>query len=60
MRKNSSNDGATANNTRANTAYLQQFYDDRLISQYFNPEWPASFPDLTPLDFSICIWVIEK
>jgi hypothetical protein len=35
---------------------LQQFYDDRLISQRFNPEWPARSPDLTPLDFSIFEW----
>jgi hypothetical protein len=51
------NYGATADTTRANTAYLQQFYDYRLISQHFNPEWPASFPDLTPLDFSIFRWL---
>jgi hypothetical protein len=34
-------DGATAHTTRANTASLQQFYDDCLISQHFNPEWSA-------------------
>jgi hypothetical protein len=38
-------DGATAHTTRANTASLQQFYDDCLNiydnCQHFNPEWSA-------------------
>jgi hypothetical protein len=27
--------------------------DDHLISQHFNPEWPARSPDLTPFGSSI-------
>lgn len=41
-------DGATAHTARETIRYLQEFYDDRIISQNL---WPPRSPDLTPLDF---------
>ncbi|XP_031333083.1 uncharacterized protein LOC116163333 [Photinus pyralis] len=41
-------DGATAHTARATLQYLEQFYDNRLISKGL---WPPRSPDLTPLDF---------
>jgi hypothetical protein len=46
-------DGATAHTTRANLAYLQEFYDNRVISRGVNPSFPTRSPDLTPLDFCL-------
>jgi hypothetical protein len=33
--------------------YLQEFYDDRIISRNLHSAWPPRSPDLTPFDFSI-------
>jgi hypothetical protein len=52
-------DGATAHTTRANLAYLERFYVDRIISRELNPEWPRS-PDLTSLDFSVFGWLKDN
>jgi hypothetical protein len=52
-------DGATTHTTRANLAYLEGFYVDRIISRGLNPEWPRS-PDLTPFDFSIFGWLKDN
>lgn len=41
-------DGATAHTARETIAYLQQFYDNRIISKDL---WPPRSPDLTPLDY---------
>lgn len=41
-------DGATPHTAGATIRYLQQFYDNRIISQGL---WPPRSPDLTPLDF---------
>jgi hypothetical protein len=46
-------DGATAHTARETLNYLQEFYDDRIISRNLHPAWPPRSPDLTPLDFSI-------
>jgi hypothetical protein len=46
-------DGATAHTARETLNYLQEFYDDGIISRNLHPAWPPRSPDLTPLDFSI-------
>ncbi|KAJ3649791.1 hypothetical protein Zmor_021512 [Zophobas morio] len=53
-------DGATAHTTRENLRYLEEFYDDRIISLRANPEWPPRSPDLTPLDFSVFGWMKDS
>jgi hypothetical protein len=47
--------GATAHTAREtlNYYYIQEFYDDRIISRNLHLAWPPRSPDLTPLDFSI-------
>lgn len=41
-------DGATAHTARDTMLFLQEFFDDRLISR---PLWPPRSPDLSPPDF---------
>lgn len=41
-------DGATAHTARPSLRYIQEFYDDRIISQGL---WPPRSPDLTAPDF---------
>lgn len=41
-------DGATAHTANATIQYLQEFYENRIISRGL---WPPRSPDLTPLDF---------
>lgn len=50
-------DGAPAHTARTTLNYLEEFYDDRLIS--FN-RWPANSPDLTPLDFFLFGYLKNK
>ena len=41
-------DGATAHTARTSLRFLEDIYEDRVISKGI---WPARSPDLTPLDF---------
>lgn len=41
-------DGATAHTANATLDFLNEYYDDRVISR---GRWPPRSPDLTPLDF---------
>lgn len=41
-------DGATPHTANATITYLEEYFDNRLISR---GQWPAHSPDLTPLDF---------
>lgn len=41
-------DGATPHTANETITYLQQFFDDRIISR---GRWPPRSPDLTPLDY---------
>ncbi|KAJ3655909.1 hypothetical protein Zmor_015017 [Zophobas morio] len=53
-------DGATAHTARATLEYLQQHYDDRVISLGVQHAFPPRSPDLTPLDFSIFGYLKDK
>lgn len=53
-------DGATAHTTSANLSYLQEFYDNRVISRGLEPSFPTRSPDLTPLDFSIFAYLKDE
>ncbi len=50
-------DGATAHTARIVMDFLKEQFGDRIISRRSNHPWPASSPDLSPLDFffwSVC------
>ena len=44
-------DGATPHTSNESLEWLQQRFDDRLISRRCNPEWSPHSPDLNPPDF---------
>ncbi|RZC36969.1 hypothetical protein BDFB_014655, partial [Asbolus verrucosus] len=46
-------DGCTAHRVGTTLAYLQQFYDHRIISLSLHPAFRFRSSDLTPLDFAI-------
>ena len=44
-------DGDTPHCTAQTSELLKVYFDERLISRRAEIEWPASSPDLRPLDF---------
>lgn len=50
-------DGASAHTAARTITYLQEYFDDRLISRGI---WPPHSPDLTPLDFFLFAYLKQK
>lgn len=53
-------DGAPTHNLRDVSNYLENRFQNKVISTYGHTRWPARSPDLTPMDFFLWGYVKER
>ena len=53
-------DGATYHTTRENMSLLRDHFPGRLISRFGDVEWPARFPEHSPLHFFLWCQLKER